>query len=294
MAQGARVRDEADALLYHPDVVRIIRAIMIVFRFPEQDLGDRVGDVQERFLDTTPPDERPKELPGMKAMIRKVAYNVGREKVKELVRHGKYDKGPTEGADDQAKSLRAFLEPHEEAKIREIIEQIIREEAAGKHTGVILGDMMVGAPPRETSKDTGIPSSQMRKKTSQLRKLLRNRLVQAGISVAALLAVFGGAFAGYEHKQELDREASFDANAAPPPDMHRTVEWAPLHGLPPEDKAAALREKAVAACANKEFERCENELDMAQMWDPTSDKLPEVIALRKTLSQFEAKPRKRQ
>ena len=292
MAQGARVREDTDALLHHPEVVRVIRAIMLVFRLPEQNRGDDIADVQERALKTTPPGERPTDIPGWKALVRKVAYNVGREKVKELCRHGKYNKGATDGADDHAKASLSILEPHERAKIREIVEEVLREEAGGKHTGAMLGDMMTGAPPRETAKDAGIPSSQMRKKTSALRELMRNRFVQAGIGVATLLAVFGGGFAGYDYYEQVQLDQSFDATCAPPRTWHRSVEWLPLYDLPPADKAAALRDKATGECAAKDWEGCQRDLDMAAVWDPSGEKLPDVKAMRQTLDgMFSAKPR---
>jgi hypothetical protein len=294
MAQGARGREDTDALLNHPEVVRVIRAIMIQFRIPEQDMGDAIGDVQTRAIETTPPEKRPKEVPGWKALTRKVAYNVGREKVDELCRRGKYNKGPTDGADDHANSLSMLLEPHERAMIRDIVEQAIREAAAGKDTGAILGDMMTGTPPREMAKDAGIPSSQMRKKTSKLRELMRNRFVQAGIGVAAFALLAGGGVAAWDYQQQVELQESFDANCAPPRKWLRSVEWTPLLDLPPEDKAANLRDLAAGECAAKHWEECADDLDTAAAWDPSGEKLPEVQAMRKTLNlMFEAKPRRR-
>jgi hypothetical protein len=281
-------------LLHHPEVVRVIRAIMMLFRIPEQDLEDAIGDVQQRALETTPPAERPTDIPGWKALVRKVAYNVGREKVKALCRRGKYNKGPTDGADDHAKSSLSILEPHERAKIREIVEEVVREEAGGKHTSAILGDLIAGAPPRETAKDAGIPSSQMRKKTSKLRELMRNRFVQAGIGVAAFALLVGGGVTLWEHQQQVELEESFDANCAPPRTSHRSVERLPLYDLPPEDKAANLRDQAAGECAAKQWIECARDLDMAQAWDPSGEKLPEVRAMRITLNlMLEAKPRLR-
>jgi hypothetical protein len=293
MAQGApRAPSDTDALLHHPDVVRVIRAIMVEFRIQDQDLKDRVADVQERALETTEPGKRPTDVPGWKALVRPTAYNVGREIVRELCTRGKYNDGPTDGADDHARSSRSILEPHECAKIREIVEAVLREQAGGKHTGVILGGIMTGAPPRELAQDTGVPSSQMRKKTSALRELMRNRFVQAGIAIATLGLLAVGGVAGWEHQQQVDLEQSFDANAAPPRDSHRSVEWVPLHDLPPEEKAAILRDKAIGECAAKQWEACANDLDTAKAWDATGEQLPEVQALRKTLNViFDAKPR---
>src|ERR1700757_4071362 len=98
MAQGvSRGPADTDALLHHPEVLRVIRAIAIQFGFrTEQDIEDFVGDVEKRTLEVTPPGERPTDVPGWKALVRKVAYNVGREKVKARCRLGKYILGPTD------------------------------------------------------------------------------------------------------------------------------------------------------------------------------------------------------
>jgi DNA-directed RNA polymerase specialized sigma24 family protein len=291
----ARAPADTDALLHHPEVVRVIRAIVLEFGIRDQDAEDGIADVQMRALETTEPRDRPTDVRGWKALVRKVAYNVGREIVGRLCRRGKVNAGPTDGADEHAtKSERSILEPHERAAIRAIVEDVLRAQAGGKHTGVMLAGMMTGAPPREMAQEAGIPSSQMRKQSSAFREMMRSRLVQAGVSIALITLLSMGSVKGYEHHQQVQARESFDSNAAPPREWHRSVEWVPLHTLPPAEKAAALREMAIDECGRKLWEQCASDLDMARAWDPSGEALPEVRELRKTLNRmFEAKPRTR-
>jgi hypothetical protein len=293
---SAHAPADTDALLHHHEVVRVIRAIMLEFgiRAPE-DVKDGIADVQTRALEVTPPGERPTDIRGWKALVRKVAYNVGREIVDRLCRRGKLNAGPTGKTDAHgAKSARSILEPHERATIRAIVEDVLREQAAGQLTDVLLAGMMTGAPPREMAQDAGIPSSQMRKKSSAFRDMMRNRFVRAGLSVAAIALLSMGGVEAYEHHQQVQLQESFDANCAPLREWHRSVEWLPLYTLPPADKAEVLRARAIDECGRKDWWPCAKDLDAAKAWDPSGEQLPEVRALRRTLDgMFEAKPRLR-
>ena len=65
-----------------------------------------------------------------------------------------------------------------------------------------------------------------------------------------------------------------------------------LRDLPDADKAAQLRERALADCAQKNFEGCAIDLDMAKSYDRTGEDLPEVKAARDLLARFlSTKPR---
>jgi hypothetical protein len=295
MAQAvARVPADTDALLHHSEVLRVIRAIAIEFGIrAEQDIEDFVGDVQKRALETTPPGERPTDVPGWKALVREVAYNVGRETVKMLCRRGKYNIGPTDRADDHAtKSSQSILEPHERAAIRAIVEEVLREQAGGRHTGVALAGIMTGAPPREMAKDAGISPGLMRKQTSKLRKVLRNRFVMAGIALAGVSVLALGGVEGFHQYQAAQQADSFDANCAAPRWEPMTDEPPRFRDLPDSDKAARLREQATDECGRKDWEPCARDLDMARLYDPSIDEQPDVQAMRKLINTyFSAKPR---
>jgi len=57
-------------------------------------------------------------------------------------------------------------------------------------------------------------------------------------------------------------------------------------------RAAELRERALAECAQKDWVRCSNDLDAAQAYDRSGEDLPEVKAARDLLARFfSTKPR---
>lgn len=283
---------DTDALLHHPDVVRVIRAILVQFGIHDQDLEDGIADVQKKALESKPKGKRPTTIADWKKLVRKIAPNVGRDILRKLYARGQWNSGPTDGADDHAASDGSLLEPHELALIRSIVEEVRREQAGGKHTDVMLAGMMTGAPPREMAKEAGIPSGQMRKKTSDLRILLRGRLLAVGISVAGAALICWGSVAGYEHHQAQVQAASFDANCAAPPAVPKTLEPPRERDIPDVDKAAVLRDRAAEDCAQKDYGACAEDLERASFYDPAGDKLPAVKALRDMLNRmYSTKPR---
>lgn len=295
MAQGdARIPADTDALLHHPDVVRVSRAIAYAFGFrTEHDIEDFVGDVEERALKVTKPRKRPTEVSGWKALVREVGKYVGREKLKALSRRGKSIVGPTDGADDHVSAPTELdLDALERAAIRAIVEEVLREQAGGKHTAVMVAGFMTGAPPREMAKDAGISPAAMRNSTSKLREVLQNKFVRAGLALAGLSLFVWGGVEGFHQYQVAQDAQSFDANSALPR-RERTIDEPPrARDLPDTDKAAQLHDKAVDACGRKDWSHCADYLDMARMYDPSITQLPDVQAMQKLLNTYNsAKPR---
>ncbi len=291
MATGGHTQD-TDALLNHPDVVRVIRAILRQYAWQDQDVGDGVGDVQKLALEKTQPGKRPTTVDAWKSLVRLVAYDYVFDLLRKIYTHGKRDMGLTDGADDHA-APSSKLDPADRAKVRALMEQVQRERAGGKHTDVMLDGLMTGAPPREMAQDAGINPAAMRKQSSSFRALLQTRLGKVGITAAALAALVlavRGAEEGWDAYQSSQQ--TFDSEAIPPPPGIMVDQPPRPRDIPNADKAAVLRDKALAECAQKDWLHCSRDLDMAMAYDPTGETLPEVQAARKVLAVvFSAKPR---
>jgi len=284
--------ENTDALLHHPDVLRVIRAIFMAFGFLPQDIEDGIGEVEKRALEKNPPGKRPTTVEGWIKVARQQAYDVAREWLRMHYSHGKRDVGLTDGADDHALPDSDLLDPYDRAMVRQVMEEVRRELAGGKHTDVMLEGLMTGAPPREMAKDAGIKPAQMRKATSEFRSLLRSRLAVVGISLAGAALICWGSVEAYEFHQEQVQGQSFDANCAVPPPVQMRDEPPRVRDLPPEDKAAELRERGLAECAQKDWVHCSEDLDAAQIYDRAGEDLPEVKAARDLLARFfSTKPR---
>jgi hypothetical protein len=285
--------EDTDALLHHPDVLRVVRAIFVAFGFRDYDIEDGTGEVEKRALEKNKPGERPTTVEGWIKVARQQAYDVAREMLRTHYSRGKRNAGLTDGADDHASPDSNLLDPNERARVREVVDEVRREMAGGKHTDVMLAGLMTGAPPREMAKDAGIKPAQMRKATSEFRGLLRSKLAVVGISLAGAALICWGSVEAYEFHQEQVRGESFDANCAIPPPVQMRDEPPRMRDLPREDKAAQFRERGLAECAQKDWEHCSNDLDVAAMYDRSGEDLPEVKAARAQLALFfSTKPRR--
>jgi hypothetical protein len=119
---------------------------------------------------------------------------------------------------------------------------------------------------------------------------MRRRWTVSGVLVvAAGAAIAVGITNGAQIVAAL--RGDVDAGPAPSADASASAPLPVAPTAPPEaNRSLVLRRDALAACARADWAACRMGLDGARDVDPDGEKLPEVVAARRALSEAEPKP----
>jgi hypothetical protein len=114
----------------------------------------------------------------------------------------------------------------------------------------------------------------------------RSRARRMGpVAIAAVLVLGGGVVVA------LMNSAAIVAYLKGEP-IRPDLPWTPPSATPtPEQRAAALRSEAYAACVAEKWDECGRKLEEAKVLDPAGDEDPQVTAARKAAAEGAKKPK---
>jgi DNA-directed RNA polymerase specialized sigma24 family protein len=181
---------ETDKLLYHPEVTKIVYAVLRASGMREQLLEDGHHDVCERALCAS---NRPDTLEGWKKLARKVAKAYGIDKIRERTTVGRTrdHAGPTDKADDH--DANAGYRPrwtlHDAKKAIDIVWVMIDAGALPQDFEQFLDAVQAGTPHEEIAKEMGLSPERYRKALWKGRTDIMAALTKAGLGSLAVAGV---------------------------------------------------------------------------------------------------------
>ena len=293
----------SSALFRHPDVVKVIRAVLMSKGISHEDpLADGIADViakaHARVMKTgRPPADVKEAIPIVRSIAEKHTSGMRRD----YARGKKVIAGPTGEADEHAPESIGGMAPSD---AKRIVQAVVEELAAGGAVTTLdtLHDIGAGVPQNELADEQGISPAALRKRVQTTRERVIERLtrqkliglVSAGVAIGALgIAIF---FFVRSHNPEQEAQHT----PAPAPSAVPSQVPVVVMPTPEEREARQYRDRAKVLCARQSWGECGLELDTAKMLDPKGEDTPEVKAERAAIDEgekgwddpgFNAKPR---
>ncbi len=247
------------ALFLHPDVLKVVRAILTRYGVPTQELEDAMQDVVLACLEYVRETSRdPEDTRAAIAIVRRIATRDAIDAARKRRSRGTQNVGLTPDPDDHAQPARRKLDDAEKARIL----AILREEMTDEEIELLIA-RGAGVPHAEIAAEAGISPAASRKNAERTRKKAQGLLQArgywtAGASFAALL---GGVALIFWVVREPDNVAQSRAQYA-----------------------AEQRRFAAQACHERKWDECEKALDRATNVDPEGDQAAEVKTLREMVA----------
>jgi hypothetical protein len=265
----------SDDLFYHPDVLRMTRAIFVSRGVrSEADLEDAThGVVLECLEHVRRTGRSPGTGPEAKAIARPVAQNNSVDELKKRARRGKHEVGLTEDPDAYPQQTEARPDLDQQRMFAAAWSSLSDAERAD------LLDAGADVSQAELAAEKGIAPTAQRKRMQKARaKALRAIGAKGYLVAGGFVALLGVAFFFVRSRPEPGGVGQPTAHADASVQGESGRELRPSSNLAAEQRRVAAR-----ACAERNWDACESALDRAAQLDPEV-RGPEESALRAAIA----------
>jgi RNA polymerase sigma factor (sigma-70 family) len=169
--------------LPHPDVAKGICGVLVAYGYTPNDLQDGLQDVYLKALRAFRRIAPPADLPGMRALCRKMARDMAIDRLRKAQRRERDFVGLCEDPDEftPLEYGAEQRDPVDAARQLEVLAQLFRDRRMPEHGVDILEGIASRCTMQEVAEDLGITMWAVKGRLDTMRDAFRGRLAKLGI-----------------------------------------------------------------------------------------------------------------
>lgn len=176
--------DPIERWLPHPEVARGICGVLVAYGYAQNDLQDGLQDVYLKALRAFRRIAPPADLPGMRALCRKMARDMAVDRLRKAQRRERDFVGLCEDPDEFTPLEYGAPEqrdPVDAARQLEVLAQLFRQGLMPEHGVDILEGIASRCTMKEIGDELGITDRAVEGRVGTMRDLYRHRMARLGL-----------------------------------------------------------------------------------------------------------------
>jgi len=170
--------------LPHPEVAKGICGVLVAYGYTQNDLQDGLQDVYLKALRAFRRIKPPADLPGMRALCRKMARDMAIDRLRKAGRRERDFVGLCEDPDEFTPleyGAPKQRDPVDASKQLEVLAQLFRQGLMPEHGVEILEGIASRCSMREIGEEIGITRRAVEGRLGTMRDLYRHRMARLGL-----------------------------------------------------------------------------------------------------------------